>query len=290
MINMNNIISRALYSVLIVVFALLYKDTFSSLIMVWTTDPDYSHGFLVPVLSIYFCWNRREALAALPLRPNYWGLLPLIFGLFIFVIGTMGQGGVSQQRYSILPVLAGLVLLLFGTNHFKLLRFPISFLIFMIPLPGVAQPEILFPLQLFAAKTATSILFILGIPVLREGTTIQLAGATLEVAEACSGIRSLLSLMALGTVYAYFTEAKTLNRLVIVLCSIPIAIVANAFRVAGTGLLAHLYGTEVAEGFYHHFSGWLIFIFAFLFFVGAARLLSYFWREPARCATSEAVP
>src|SRR5262249_20630552 len=139
------------------------------------------------------------------------------------------------------------------------------------------------------AKTATTILYTLGIPVLREGTIIELAGSTLEVAEACSGIRSLLSLMALGTIYAYFTEPGTRNRLIIVLCSIPIAILANALRVAGTGVLAHLYGTQVAEGFYHHFSGWLMFVFAFLLFIGIAAFLSYVWKRFDTLTPHEAV-
>lgn len=280
---------RFFYLVLILVLALVYWDTFSLLVYTWRTDPDYSHGFLVPILSGYLCWAKREALRALPLRPKVGGIIPLVFGLVIFVLGTIGQGGVSQQRYSFLLVLIGLVVLLFGKDHLKLLLFPIGFLLFMIPLPGVLQPEVLFPLQLFAAKTATTILFFLGIPVLREGTIIQLAGSTLEVAEACSGIRSLLSLMALGTIYAYFTESGAWNRLIIVLFSIPIAILANALRVAGTGLLAHLYGTQVAEGFYHHFSGWLMFLFAFLLFVGVAALLSHVGRRSGSVTAYEAI-
>ncbi|MGQ0666229.1 MAG: exosortase A [Nitrospiraceae bacterium] len=271
--------TRILWAILAVIVVVVYWDTFSLLIHTWETNPDYSHGFLVLILAAYLCWTRRQALHALPLRASAWGIVPLATGLAVFVLGTIGQGGLSQQRYSFLVVLLGLVLLLFGKDHLRLLLFPIGFLIFMIPLPGVLQSEILFPLQLFAAKTATTILFVLGIPVLREGTIIQLAGATLEVAEACSGIRSLLSLMAVGTIYAYFAGSGTWNRLVIVLCSVPIAILTNALRIAGTGLLAHLYGTQVAEGFYHHFSGLVMFVLAFLLFVGVATLLSSAWKR-----------
>lgn len=286
---MGNGMLRVLYVALIVILVFLYRDTFSSLINIWRSNPDYSHGFLVPVISGYLCWTKREAFQKLPLRPNAWGIVLLVLGLAIFVLGTVSQGGVSQQRYSFILVLIGLVLLLFGIDHLRLVSFPLGFLVLMIPLPGVLEPEILFPLQLFAAKAATTILFFLGIPVLREGTIIQLAGSTLEVAEACSGIRSLLSLVALGTIYAYFTQRNFWIRLVISSCAIPIAIFANALRVAGTGLLAHLYGTQVAEGFYHHFSGWLMFVFALLLFVGVAALLSCVWRRSAPLPAYQAV-
>jgi exosortase len=167
-------------------------------------------------------------------------------------------------------VLGGLVLLILGRRPLWILSFPIGFLIFMIPLPDLVVNTIAFPLQLFAAKTASFCLFSLGIPVLREGNLIILASTTLEVAEACSGLRSLLALLALGTVYGYFSQDIIWKRWVLVFLSVPIAIAANAVRVSGTGILAHYFGAEAAEGFYHTFEGWIVFVVAFvlLFFCG----------------------
>ena len=239
----------------------------------WYTDPDYSHGFLVPLLALYFLWERRRQLLTLPVTPNIAGIGLLGFGLLMLVLGSVGAE-LYLQRTSVIVVIAGLVLLLLGSASLRMLAFPIAFLLFMVPLPAIVVNAIAFPLQLFAAKTAAFCLFNFGIPVLREGNVIVLAGTTLEVAEACSGIRSLQALLALGTVYAYFTQSVMWKRWVLVLLSIPIAIVANAFRVSGTGILAHYRGAQAAEGFYHTFSGWLIFLVAFALLLACGWLLS----------------
>jgi len=247
----------------------LYRDVFYGLVSDWYNDPDYSHGFLVPFLSAYFIWERWDDLKTKKIAPSLLGPVVLCFGLACLVIGLVGAE-LYVQRFSLIIVLAGLVLLILGWRYLWLLSFPIGFLIFMIPLPAIVVNTIAFPLQLFAAETATFCLFSLGIPVFREGNLIMLASTTLEVAEACSGLRSLLSLLALGTVYGYFSQDAVWKRWVLVILSIPIAIVANAFRVSGTGILAHYFGVEAAEGFYHTFEGWIVFVVAFvlLFFCG----------------------
>ena len=247
----------------------LYRDVFYGLVSDWYNDPDYSHGFLVPFLSAYFIWERWDDLKKKKIAPSLLGPVALCFGLACLVIGLVGAE-LYVQRFSLIIVLAGLVLLILGWRYLWILSFPIGFLIFMIPLPAIVVNTIAFPLQLFAAETATFCLFSLGIPVLREGNLIMLASITLEVAEACSGLRSLLSLLALGTVYGYFSQDTVWKRWVLVILSIPIAIVANAFRVSGTGILAHYFGVEAAEGFYHTFEGWIVFVVAFvlLFFCG----------------------
>ncbi len=239
----------------------------------WYDDPDYSHGFLIPFMSGYFVWERREKLRALSHIPNVWGIGLLGLGLLMLVIGSLGAE-LYLQRSSLIVVLAGLVLLLRGRESLRVLAFPIAFLFFMIPLPAIVVNTVAFPLQLFAAQTATFCLYNFGIPVLREGNVILLAGTTLEVAEACSGIRSLQALLALGTVYGYFSQRVMWKRWVLVLLSIPIAIVANAFRVTGTGVMANYWGVEAAEGFYHTFQGWLIFVVAFVLLLGAGAVLS----------------
>jgi len=241
----------------------LYREVLWGLGSDWNNNPDYSHGFLVPFLSAYFIWERWNALSDETPSPSIWGIGLLSLGLFSLVVGLIGAE-LYVQRASLIVVLSGLVLLILGWKYLWLLSFPIGFLIFMIPLPAIVVNTIAFPLQLFAAETATFCLFSLGIPVFREGNLIMLASTTLEVAEACSGLRSLLSLLALGTVYGYFSQDVMWKRWMLVLLSVPIAIVANAFRVSGTGILAHYFGVEAAEGFYHTFEGWLVFVVAFM--------------------------
>jgi exosortase len=171
-------------------------------------------------------------------------------------------------------VLAGLVWLILGAAWLRALVFPIAFLLFMVPLPAIVMNAIAFPLQLFAAQTATFCLEAVGIPALREGNVISLADTTLEVAEACSGIRSLQALLALGAVYGYLTQRATWKRWTLLFASIPIAIAANAVRVSGTGFLAHYFGSEMAQGFYHSFAGWMVFLVAFVLLLGCGSLLS----------------
>jgi exosortase len=251
-------------SLLIVGFVIyLYQEVLWGLGSDWNNDPDYSHGFLVPFLSVYFIWERWNVLTDETPSPSFWGIGLLSLGLFSLVVGLIGAE-LYVQRTSLIVVLSGLVLLILGWKSLWLLSLPIGFLIFMIPLPAIVVNTIAFPLQLFAAQAATFCLFSLGIPVFREGNLIMLASTTLEVAEACSGLRSLLSLLALGTVYGYFSQNVMWKRWMLVVLSIPIAIIANAFRVAGTGILAHYFGAEAAEGFYHTFEGWLVFVVAFV--------------------------
>ena len=257
---------------------LLYWDISNALVMDWYNDPDYSHGFLVPFLSLFFVWERWDDIKRTVIQPSSWGIALLGFGLLMLVVGLVGAE-LYTQRCSLIAVLTGLVLLIFGWKIMWLVSLPLAFLVFMVPLPAIVVNTIAFPLQLFAAKTATFCLFSLGIPVLREGNLIALAGTTLEVAEACSGLRSLLSLLALGTVYGYFSQRSLWKRWALVVLSIPIAILANAIRVSGTGILAHHWGVEAAEGFYHTFEGWIVFIAAFVMLLICGTLLSWFGRD-----------
>jgi exosortase len=265
-------------SMFVILLAGLYHEVLVKLGLQWNNDPDYSHGFLVPVLVGYFVWERWDRFKRNPIMPSLWGIAVLAGGLLMLVIGSIGAE-LYLQRSSLIVVLAGLVLLLMGRDALKTLMFPIAFMLFMVPLPAIVVNAVAFPLQLFAARTAEFCLFNFGIPVLREGNVIVLAGTTLEVAEACSGIRSLQALLALGTVYAYFSQREMWKRWVLVLLSVPIAIVANAFRVSGTGVLANYWGSQAAEGFYHTFSGWLIFVVAFLLLLSCGGLLAKIGRN-----------
>ena len=237
----------------------LYAPVLSRLIHQWVRDPNYSHGFFVPAFSLYVLWQERDRLSSLPLRPSWSGLLLLAIAVVVLTAGTLGAE-LFLSRVSFLIALAGLVVLFFGWNHLRASFFPWIFLLLMIPIPNIVLNQITFPLQLLASKVAAVVLPIFGVPVLREGNVIQLPVMSLEVAEACSGIRSLMSLTTLAIIYGYLLETRMSIRVILAVASIPIAVVANGLRIIGTGLLVQYWDPEKAEGFFHAFSGWLIFV------------------------------
>jgi exosortase len=251
---------------------LLYWPVLVKLAHDWATDDNYSHGFFIVPLAGYFAWERRDRLAAAPHRPALTGLLLVVAGLATLLVGRLGAD-LFLPRVSLLAILAGAIVYLAGWPAVGVLAFPLAFLLLMIPLPAIVFNEVAFPLQLMASAVGASVVSALGIPVLREGNLIVLARTTLEVAEACSGIRSLVSLLTLGIVYGYFTDSRTTVRTLIALSTIPIAIVANAARVAGTGIAAHYYGDGIAHGFLHTFSGWVLFGVALVLTVIAGRVI-----------------
>jgi exosortase len=260
------------WAVLGALLAGLYGSVAPRLVNQWATDDDYAHGFLIVPLALYFAWDKRAKLATRPVKPSAWGAALLAAGLGLLVVGSVGAE-LFLQRASFIVVLGGLVWLTLGTAFLRELAFPLAFLAFMVPLPGIVMNAVAFPLQVFAAQSAAFCMQSAGIPALREGNVIVLASTTLEIAEACSGIRSLQALLALGAVYGYFTQRAVWKRWALVLLSVPIAIASNALRVAGTGLLAHFRGVEAAEGFYHSFAGWIVFVVAFALLLGAGALL-----------------
>lgn len=250
----------------------LYGGALSSLVQQWASDDDYSHGFFVVPLAAYFAWERRYALGSAP-RPSVWGLALLGASLAMFLAGILGAE-LFLTRVSLLGVLGGAILFIWGRDHFRALLFPLAFLLLMIPLPSIIFNQIAFPLQLLASRVGEGAIAAAGIPVLREGNVLHLAHTNLEVAEACSGIRSLVSLLMLAVVLGYFTEPRPPARIAIALSAVPIAIVANASRVAGTGIASHWLGAAAAEGFFHTFSGWLMFVVAFVGLLAVQRLIA----------------
>lgn len=254
-------------------FAFLYWQVLASLVSDWLTDDNYSHGFLILPLALYFAWERRDALTRLRPTPSGLGLAVMLGGLAMLLAGLLGAER-FLPRASLLIVLTGSVAFLWGWGVVKVLSFPLAFLLLMIPIPAILFNQIAFPLQLLASRAGEMVLAALSVPVLREGNVIILAHTTLEVAEACSGIRSLISLLTLGIVYGYFIDPRPGIRWAVAAATIPIAIVSNGARVAGTGVAAHYFGPEAAEGFFHVFSGWLVFLLAFaMLFVGVQILL-----------------
>lgn len=256
--------SRVAAAVILLGAALLwlYGDVLAALVRQWASDDNYSHGFFVIPLAAFFAWERREGLRQAPRRPSTLGAVLVGASLLVFVAGIFGAE-LFLTRVSLIGVLAGSILFIWGRDHFRILLFPVAFLLLMVPLPALIFNQIAFPLQLVASQAGESVIATAGIPVLREGNVLILPSRTLEVAEACSGIRSLVSLLMLGLVLGYFTEKRTTPRVLITLAAVPIAIVANASRVAGTGLAAEWISPAAADGFFHTFSGWLMFVVAF---------------------------
>src|SRR5580704_16611097 len=237
----------------------LYAPILVQLAAQWWHDPNFSHGFLVPLFSLFLLWKDRVRILKLSAVPSSWGLLIIIFALCLLLAGVLGAE-LFLSRISLLVLLAGLIIFFRGWPLFRAVLFPWAFLFLMIPIPAIIFNQITFPLQLLASKLAASILPLLGVPVLREGNIINLPALPLEVAEACSGIRSLLSLATLAVVYGYLMEPRVWIRVLLALASIPIAVVANSLRIVGTGLLVQYFGRDAAEGFFHTFSGWLVFV------------------------------
>jgi exosortase len=246
-------------AMLVVPLVVLYYSIVPQLVEEWWTNPNFSHGFLVPLFSGFIVWQNRKRLADLPIEPSWLGLIVIAGALGILVVGQLGAE-FFLSRTSLLFLFAGLIIYFLGWKHFRASLFPWAFLFFMIPIPVIIFNQMAFPLQFMAARFASDLLTLFGIPVLRDGNIIQLPAMSLEVAEACSGIRSLMSLGALAVIYGYFLETRKLPRVLLALSAIPIAVAANAFRIMGTGLMGHYWSPERAEGFFHEFSGWVIFV------------------------------
>ena len=233
----------------------------------WMSDEDMGHGIFVPVVAAYVIWQKRSELLALAPRTNWLGLAVVIWGSVQLLVGTLGAE-LFLQRTSFVIALIGLILLLCGAEITRKLAFPLFLLFFMIPIPGVIFNQITVPLQLFASRVAEESLMLIGIPVLREGNILTLPSQTLSVVEACSGIRSLLSLTFLALVYGWFFESRLWVRAVLFAASVPVAIIANSGRITMTGVVSE-YDPELARGVFHSVEGWVIFLIslALLIFV-----------------------
>ena len=245
------------------VFAVLLVDMYfriaGKLVTDWYEIPDFSHGFLVPFFSAFLVWDRRKALGAVPVRQSWAGILLIVLALAILFVGVYGAE-LFSSRLSFILLLAGLIWTFLGLRMLRELWFPLAVLLLAIPLPAIVFNRITFPLQIMASEVASSVLPLLQVPVLRDGNVIQLPIMRLEVAEACSGIRSLMSLFTLSVFYGYFTERTTARRWILALASLPIAVTANVARIVGTGLCVQYWDPSKAVGFFHEFSGWVMFL------------------------------
>src|SRR5215813_4920858 len=296
--------ARSLWRALAISTALLfaYASVLTKLAHDWWADDNYSHGLLVPFVIGYILWVERHRLARNTSEPStIWGGALVVFALVCLWAGVAGAE-LFMQRISLLMILVGITIYFWGFRLIRPLIAPFALLLLAIPIPAIIFNKIAFPMQLFASRCAVWSMSLLDIPVLRQGNVIGLLPLNstvtkkLEVVEACSGIRSLMTLVTLALVFAYFTTPRTeetergrfswlgsygfWRAAIIVLSAFPIAILANALRVSGTGILARFYGIKVADGFFHTFSGWVIYIVAFLLLFGVGWIIERF--NPAR--------
>jgi exosortase len=262
----------------------VYWSTLVHLLGQWWHDPNFSHGFFVPLFSAFVLWQQRDQLVALDHKPSWSGLAVLFLGLTILIVGQMGAE-LFLARSSLLLLLAGLVILFSGWKVFGAVLFPWAFLLLMIPIPALLFNQITFPLQILASKVSAAILPLFGVPILREGNVINLSSMALEVAEACSGIRSLLSLLTLAIIYGYFMDKRLWVRWVLALASVPIAVAANSIRIVGTGLLVQYWDAEKAEGYFHASWGWIIFVVSLLMLYGLHGFICWIW--PSEVSANE---
>ncbi|MEO7029618.1 MAG: exosortase/archaeosortase family protein [Acidobacteriaceae bacterium] len=246
-------------AVLAVLLAALYYRIAIKLVSDWYNIPDYSHGLLIPFFVLYLVWDKRRTLRAIPLKPSWAGVGVVVFALLVLLVGVFGAD-LFLSRISFVILTIGMIWMLLGRPMLKESTFMLFVFLLAIPLPTLILNHITFPLQIMASKLASGLLPLAGVPVLREGNVIQLPIMQLEVAEACSGIRSLMSLFTVAVIYGYFLEKSIPRRVILALASIPIAVAANAARIFGTGLCVQYWDPDKAVGFFHEFSGWLMFL------------------------------
>ncbi|PYS23658.1 MAG: exosortase [Acidobacteria bacterium] len=275
-----SVIPRKFYQPIAIAVALafLYFTVLVKLGNDWWHDENYSHGLLIPFVIAFIIWQERKQIGGWKAQPATWlGAIGIAISIFALWMGTAGAE-LFVQRASLVLMLFSLIVYFFGFRFIRFVAVPLMLLVLAIPIPQIIFNRIAFPLQLFASRCAVAAMSFLSIPVLRQGNVIELMplGASepkkLAVVEACSGIRSLMTLVTLALIYAYFTrptaprtKVYAISRSIILMfAAVPIAILTNALRVSGTGVLAHYYGTRVADGFFHSFSGWVIYIAAAL--------------------------
>jgi exosortase len=262
---------------------LLYAPVLKGLVLQWWSDPDYSHGFFVPLFSGYILWRQRERWMKTEIKPSNFGLLVILGAIGLLLVGSLGAE-LFTSRLSLLVLLVGLILFLSGWDFLRAVSFPLCFLVFMIPLPQILYNQITFPLQLLASRFGTFWLELVHVPVLRDGNILVLSNYSLEVVEACSGIRSLMNLISLAVIYGYLLERRLWVRILLVALMVPSAIVSNAIRIMGAGVMAHRFGAAAAEGFLHKFSGWAIFVVSLLLLCAFHWILRHIGKVPRDAA------
>lgn len=259
--------------IVFLLITLTYLPIFIWMIDRWmAAETYYSHGFLIPLVSIFIIFKNRGILAKMKIEPNKWGWLIFTVGLVIQIISAFLSIYFSSG-FSLIFVLAGAILLFFGKDFLKRLLFPILFLVFMIPLPLFSIANLSFRLKILASQIATTLLNFIGIGAVREGSTILTKRSFLVVEDPCSGIRSLIALIALGSLMAYLSNTSKAKKAILFSSTIPIAISSNILRIVMLSLASEIYGLKLATGIFHDITGVLVFVFTFLVLLIIERIL-----------------
>jgi exosortase len=261
------------FGLLSVLVILLYHPEISSMVNEWWTKHEYSHGFLIPFISGYIIWVKREVLRAQLVIPDIKGFFILLAGIALLITGYVSFEPFTR-RFSLLITIFGLVYFLLGSGIFKILLFPVGYLVFMIPPPYILFKSTAVNLRLFSTKVTYDVINFLGIPILRQGANLDLPNISLVVADFCTGILSLMSIIAVAVLYAYLTQKKLLNRTILVFLSVPIAIAGNIFRLVITVCLAYFYGARALDSVIHQFHGTVNFLITLVLLIFAGNMIS----------------
>lgn len=251
------------FGILLFLWFLSFFPVYPQMVKTWLNHSDNSHGMIVPLISVYFLWTNRAEVAETKISSMNLGAYVLFLSLLVYLVSYAGSVAFVSRCMVVLSLI-GLVLFCLGREFFSKTAFPILFLLFMIPVPDTVVNLVSFPLQLFATEVSTSLIQLFSIPAYREGNMVYFAHTQLEVAEACSGIRSLVSLAMIAVIFSHLLKKGWVAGAVLVLSAIPFSILANILRVTGTGVLAHSFGSKVATGFLHDASGLAVFLFGML--------------------------
>lgn len=264
---------------------LLYGPVLYKLAAQWQSDPTYSHGWVIAPVALVLAWHQRGRLRHAPRQPSLVGLAIVVASLLVFVLGSLGAE-LFLTRISLIGVLAGTVLFAFGWAQLRLLAFPLFFLLFMVPLPAIVFDRLAVSLQLGASAIGEQLLRAGGAAVLRDGNVLRLASVTLEVNEACSGIRSLMALLSVTTLVGYVWEPTPWRRVAVAALAVPLAIALNAVRIGVTGFAALHFGPWVAQGTVHEAAGAVVFVVA----IACVTALHWYTRQTPPLATPRLEP
>lgn len=265
-----------------------YWSTLTWLTAVDWAKEDFTYCYLIPVIIVYVLWERRQALADAKSSRSWAGLIPLLIGLALFWIGEL-SGEFFSLYVSLWLVVLGLCWMHLGWEKLKMVSFPFLIALTMFPIPNFLYGKVSVQLKLISSQIGVAMMRVYGMTAYREGNIIDLGFTQLQVVDACSGLRYLIPLIVLGILLAYFFKASLWKRLVVVISTVPLSILTNSLRIAATGILYEVWGAKVAEGFFHGFSGWFIFMFSLAVLLGEMYVLGFRFKSAPKSAPDQGI-